>query len=225
MVSFIITGILIGMLVISQFQSYVVANTFIVDEFKAQKELLNSFDADRKQLNSQISSLRQQIETTRKHSVTNNNLLDTLDKLKKQVGLSQMIGHGVEITLNDGPGAASGENQSLIHSADLRDIVNLLRTAQVNAISINGQRVLALTAINSVGGIILINKVQVAPPFILNVIGNLELITSRLNDRNEYPDLFDRIKNKKVDFVIQNNNRVVIPAYDGDFSLKYLQNK
>jgi len=226
MISFIVTGIFIGMLVISQFQSYVVANTFVVDELKTQKELLNSFDADRKQLNSQISSLRQKIAITRKNSITNNsNLLDTLDKLKQQVGLTQIIGKGVAIKLNDGSGASNGRTQSFIYSADLRDMVNLLRTAQVNAISINGQRVLASTPINSVGGIILVNKVQVAPPFIIDVVGNLELITSRLNDRNEYPDLFDRIKNKKVDFIIQTNNRLIIPAYDGDFSLKYSQTK
>jgi uncharacterized protein YlxW (UPF0749 family) len=53
---------------------------------------------------------------------------------KKDVGLETAKGDGVEVSLNDGVLVKRDEadtiDQSLIHAADLRDLVNVLRSAR-----------------------------------------------------------------------------------------------
>lgn len=222
-VSFIVAGVFIGFLVAAQFQSSVAANTFLVDELNAQQDLLNSFDTDRVNLKTSIANLRKQIEDNRKKlelTVENSNL-DKLDKLKLKLGLSRTTGPGIRINLAEGSGKKSDSDANLLHASDLRDLVNLLRTAKVDGISINGQRLLGSSTINSLGSIILVNKVKVNAPFQIDVVGDSGLITSRLNDQQSYPDLYKRIKNKDVSFEVQKVAQLVLPAYDGDYLLKY----
>lgn len=222
-VSFIVAGILIGVLVAAQFQSSVAANSYLADELNAQQDLLNSFDTDRINFKNTIANLRKQIEDNRKNlelTVENSNL-DKLDKLKSQLGLNRTTGPGVQINLAEGTGNKSDSDANLIHASDLRDLVNLLRTAKVDGISINGQRLLSSSTINSLGSTILVNKVKVTAPFQINVVGDTGLIVSRLNDQQSYPDLYKRIKNKDVNFEVQKEAQLVLPAYDGDYLLKY----
>ncbi len=224
-VSFIVAGILIGLLVVAQFQSSVAANSFLVDELKAQQSLLGSFDADRENWKTNITNLRQQIEDNRKKlalTVENSNL-DILDKLKSRLGLNRTTGEGIQISLAEGDTGKGDSDANLIHASDLRDLVNLIRTAKVDGISINGLRLLNSSTINSLGSTIMVNKVKLSAPFQINVVVDTALIVSRLNDQQSYPDLYKRIKNKSVNFQVQKASQLVLPAYDGDYLLKYAQ--
>jgi len=222
-VSFIVAGVLIGFLVAAQFQSSVASNSFLADELNAQQDLLNSFDTDRIYLKNTIANLRKQIEDNRKtlELTAENSNLDKLDKLKSLLGLKRTTGTGVRINLAEGSGNKSDSDANLIHASDLRDLVNLLRTAKVDGISINGQRLLISSTVNSLGSIIMINKVKVTAPFQIDVVGDTALIASRLNDQQSYPDLYKRIKNKDVNFEVQKEAQLVLPAYDSDYLLKY----
>jgi uncharacterized protein YlxW (UPF0749 family) len=222
-VSFVIAGVLIGFLVAAQFQSSVASNTFLADELNAQQHLLDSFDLDRVNLKTTIANLRTQIEDNRKKlelTVVDSNL-ETLDKLKSQLGLSRISGPGMQINLAEGNVNKGESDANLIHASDLRDLVNLLRTAKVDGISINGQRLINSSTINSLGSTIMVSKVKVTAPFQINVVGDAGLIASRLNDQQSYPDLYKRIKNKSVNFEVQKQGQLVLPAYDGDYLLKY----
>lgn len=226
-VSFVLAGVLIGLLVVAQFQSSVAANSYLADELKAQQDLLASFDQDRLNLKNQIAHLREQIAQNQEkmRTVADQAKLDTLDTLKLELGLSTMRGEGVRILLAEGTSPATDNNSHLIHAADLRDLINLLRTARASGISINGQRLTPHSTINALGTDILINKVKITAPFEISVVGDTELIANRLSDQQAYPDLFKRIKNKSVGFQIEKLNQVVLPIYDGDYLLKYAQNE
>lgn len=225
--SFVLAGILIGVLLVAQFQSSVAANSYLADELKAQQDLLTSFDQDRLNLKTQIVRLRGQIAQNQEQmrNVADQAKLDILDSLKQQLGLSVMRGNGIRILLSEGKTAPVDNNANLIHAADLRDLMNLLRTAKAEGISINGQRITPNATINALGSEILINKVKVTAPFEISVVGDTELIANRLSDQQAYPDLYKRIKNKTIGFEIEKLNQVVLPIYDGDYLLKYAQNE
>lgn len=225
-ISFILSGVLIGLLVSAQFQSAVTANSYLVDEVNAQNDLLASFDKDQVNLKNQIASLRQQIEDNRqKMALTADQAkLEILDQLKEKLGLTKLRGEGVRITISDGLSQKGDSNLNLIHAADLRDLINLLRTARVDGISINGQRLTPNSTINALGSEIMVNKVKVVAPFEISVVGSTELIGNRLSDQAAFPDLYERIKKKNVKFVVEKLNQVVLPVYDGDYLLKFAQN-
>ena len=75
----------------------------------------------------------------------NNNLL----------GITNLEGQGVELTVRDDPQASNigifdDISEHIVHDADLRAIVNDLKNAGAEAISINGQRLVNSTAITCI---------------------------------------------------------------------------
>ncbi len=226
-VSFIVAGVLIGVLVAAQFQSSVAANSYLVDEINAQKDLLASFDADRVSLKNTIADLRKKIEENQAklRLATDQTTLERLDVLKEELGLTKMRGNGIRIILSENPSNKPAGDTVMIHAADLRDLVNLVRTAKVSGVSINGQRITPNSTINALGSEVLINKVKVAAPYEIAIIGDTELIANRLSDQQAYPDLYKRIKNNDVGLEIEKLAQVVLPVYDGDYLLKYAANE
>lgn len=227
-VAFVITGIVVGLLVTAQFRSAIPASSYPYDEYKVQQELIKSYSDDQAVLKTKILNLRKQIEEKQKKSgqSAQKNNLEVLAGLKKDIGLESLKGPGAEITLDDGPFAqrtAQGSEQFLVHAADLRDIINLVFSAQAEGVAINDQRVIASTPISSVGNTILVNNFHVLPPFTITVIGDPELLLQRLNDPLALPDLAKRVKAQKIGFGYKAKEGLAVPVYNGDFRLKYVQ--
>lgn len=230
-VIFVITGVFVGLLLTMQFKSSIPAAMYPTDELKAQKELIESYVADQGVLKTKITTLRGQIDEAREQSreLTKDNNLETLKTLKKEMGLEQVMGAGVMITLNDGMfvnrDSAEEVSQSLVHASDLRDVVNILRTAKAEAVAINDQRIIASTPITSVGNTILVNNFHLVPPFTVTAIGDREVIMERLNDPSSLPDLRKRAGEMKIQFETSLLEGILIPLYNGNLSTKYLTAK
>jgi len=227
--TFVFTGVLVGMLVTAQFKSAIPASSYPYDEYKIQQDLLKSYNDDQAVLKNKILNLRKNIDDKQKQtgaSVQKNNL-DVLEQIKQEIGLESTKGDGITITLNDSPFSQrannEGSDQFLVQAADLRDVVNLVFSAQADAVSINDQRVIASTPISSVGNTILVNNTHVLPPFNISVIGDKDLLNQRLNDPTALPDLEKRAKGQKIEYSFQPQTNLVIPIYSGDFPLKYVQ--
>lgn len=228
-IAFVVTGVFIGALVTAQFKSSVPESSYLYDQLTLQKDLLKSFTDDQAFLKSKIVTLRQKIQENQEKlkTITSTSNLETLKKLKAEIGLEPVQGAGLEITLSDGPFADRDNpeviEQSLIHASDLRDVVNLLRSSGSDAIAINDQRVIASTAINSVGNTILVNNYHVSPPFVITAVGNPQLVFELLKDSQVLPDLNNRVKSLKVGFSIKMKPNILIPLFNGNFTFRYLR--
>jgi len=228
-VVFVATGVFIGLLISTQVRSSVPSGSYPSDELAIQKDLIKSFLDDQSLLKSKIVALRDEISKTQDSSknLGDEKLIESLNDLKKDVGLETAKGDGVEVSLNDGVLVKRDEadtiDQSLIHAADLRDLVNVLRSARAEAIAINDQRILSTTSITSVGNTILVNNFHLLPPFNVVAIGDPELISQRLTDPTALPDLLKRFKSNSIQFSFSVKNNLVAPIYNGDFSVKYIK--
>lgn len=226
---FIFTGILIGLLVTSQFRSALPTSSYPSDELHAQQDLIKSFSDDQAVLKSKIVTLRKQIEDKQQQSsqTIEKNNLDTLAQLKKEAGLDTVRGEGLAITLNDGLFVKrineESLSQSLVQASDLRDVVNLLFSAQAEAIAINDQRVIASTPISSVGNTILVNNFHLLPPFTITASGDTELMLQRLNDPAALPDLQKRVTAHNIQLRAIAQKNLLVPVYSSDFRLKYME--
>jgi len=226
---FVASGVFIGLLITSQFRSSVPTSSYPSDELAIKKELIKNFLDDQSLLKSKIVVLRDEIGKTQDQSknLGDQKLIETLNQLKTDVGLETAQGNGVEISLNDGVLVKRDEtdaiDQSLIHAADLRDLINVLRSARAEAISINDQRILSNTSITSVGNTILVNNFHLLPPFTVIAIGDPELMSQRLTDVNALPDLNKRQKSSNIQFTFAIKNGLLAPIYNGDFSVKYMK--
>ncbi|GAB3267461.1 DUF881 domain-containing protein [Kineosporia babensis] len=89
-------------------------------------------------------------------------------------------GKGIQVTLDDAPGrdavgsdprAATGYDEGVVLDADLQVVVNGLWAAGAEAISINGERLTAISAIRSAGQAILVDFRPLVPPYVISVVG------------------------------------------------------
>lgn len=227
--TFSITGLLAGVLLTWQFSSKIpVPGNFPGDEIQAKDDLLKDFLDEQSYLQSRIVSLRKDLEESQgkieQKAATAN--LELLETLKKDIGLTEISGEGLEITLDDSPAVKRSEVEvtdlNLIQASDLRDVVNLLNAAKADAISINNQRIISTTPLSSVGTTILVNNSHIAPPFVINAVGDPEIMLQRLLNKLLLPDLYEKRAKSKIKFEIMKRNRITIGIYNGDLKVSYL---
>ena len=147
-----------------------------------------------------------------------NSLTEQLNQMSALSGMKDVKGEGIVVTLDDSDMAVSDNistESMLVHDTDLRAIVNELNAAGAEAISINGQRILANTAIRCVGPVIQVNGVKVAAPFSIKAIGNAKYLESALNIKGGIADSFE-IYGIKIN--ITREKSITISKYEGKLS-------
>ena len=96
-----------------------------------------------------------------------------------------MRGPGVTITLNDAPEAGDrpgrGErcgdaSELVVHQQDIQAVVNALWAGGAEAMTIQGQRVIATTGIKCVGNTVVLHGVPYSPPYRITAIGDLDAL-------------------------------------------------
>lgn len=148
-----------------------------------------------------ISEYKKKIESNEQSS----ELLDEeLEQTNLLVGKTNVIGQGIIVKLQD--------NEELeIEASDLRKLINELKLAGAEAISINNQRILNMTEIVDVDGTILINKERVVSPYTVKAIGDQTYLSSAISLKNSgFIDTYRKL-GKTVEMNIE--NRINILAY------------
>lgn len=132
------------------------------------------------------------------------------------IGKTDVYGEGVVVTL-------ANSNEQQIEAYDLMDLVNELRYAGAEAISINEQRVLNMTEIVDMGdyAYITVNSQRIQEPYIVKAIGDKDYINSILNLKGS--GFVDRSKTLGMNVSSRTENRVEIPKYNGEFEITYMQ--
>lgn len=226
---FLLIGLVMGLLLTWQFKTNIpIEGDYPTDEIAAKEILLKSFLDEQAYLQSRIVTLRKQIDESQaqieSYSETAN--MELLDDLKREIGLTEISGEGLEVLLDDSP-LVKREGQgvtdaNLVQASDIRDIVNVLNSASVSAISINNQRIIADSPISSVGTTLLVNNSHIAPPFVISAVGDSDIMLQRLLNKSLLPDIYARRKDSKIAFQIFKKNRISIPIYNGDLKTSYL---
>ena len=174
-----------------------------------------------------LEELTEELETVRQNVASHNDGLRELeDKIKEDnllLGNTDVKGQGVTITLNDGKSDVNLFNPDnlLVHAENVLLVVNELRNAGAEAISINGERVVNKTAISCDGNVIVVNGEKIGTPIVVSAIGsNARLAT--LDRSGGTLEVKFRMLGKTAEFKKLNN--VEIPKYSGVYSFKYAKN-
>lgn len=202
-----------------------VGNTNIISEGMREADLLRELQTVKEEyetLKEQYDESQEIVEEYKTSSSSNDALIASmksdLEKANVLAGLANVRGEGVVITLKDSTSTEMSVEAGLVHDTDLTAIVTELKAAGAEAISINGQRVIATTAIRCVGPTIQVNSVKVASPFYVKAIGNSKYLESALNIKN---GVVDSLKSYGIEVEIQTDNSITIDKYDLALKLKY----
>ncbi|MDP2624926.1 MAG: DUF881 domain-containing protein [Candidatus Peregrinibacteria bacterium] len=229
-VPFLFAGILIGGLLTIQLRSNVTPeSSYALDEYEFQKEVVQTFVDDQTELEERLTELREQVEAEEAKVSQLYSSVDSedLQSMKEALGLTELSGSGVEIILDDSEevdrGSLTVNSNSLVAAADLRDVINLLRTFPFEGLAINGQRIVSVTSIQSAGSTILINNFNVVPPFTIQIITDVpDLVIQKLSHEPELSSLYDRVSSQNIEFKFKEEENLKLPAYLGIYSIDFL---
>lgn len=144
-----------------------------------------------------------------------------MQELRLRSGQIPLEGPGVIVTIDDSKTASkAGDNQNLyiIHDDDLLKVINELRAAGAEAISINGQRLVATSEIRCAGPTLSVNNVRSAPPYEIHAIGDIATLENALRMRGGVADTL-QVWGIQID--IKTAENVTVPAYKGVGPLQY----
>lgn len=123
-------------------------------------------------------------------------LKETLEKRKMQAGYTDLQGEGVVIKLEDSQRELrEGENPNdlVIHDQDILILLNDLKVAGAEALSVNGQRIVGNTEIKCTGATIKVNGFTYGQPFIIKAIGNPEQLEAAVLSPNSYGNILQTL--------------------------------
>jgi len=135
-------------------------------------------------------------------------IMEEMTNAKIFAGITEVTGPGVIITLS--PGA-----ESFIRDADLRLVVNELRASGAQAISINEERIVAMTEIREAGRYIVINGKQFPAnsQFVVKSIARPEDIERAIL---MVDGVGDRLEIYNIDYNLAKSDTVTIPRLRED---------
>jgi uncharacterized protein YlxW (UPF0749 family) len=137
--------------------------------------------ADQRRSVDRLRAENQRLETELFHATDDSTgVLGDIALLGLRSGTAPARGPGVEVTVDDAPTASSDREKVL--DSDLQKLVNGLWQAGAEAISINGQRLTALSAIRFAGSAIAVNFVSLERPYRILAVGNPGTLPGRFAD-------------------------------------------
>lgn len=171
-----------------------------------------------------LEGAEKKLENERESSAQNNETLEKkeeeIKKINKIIGLTEVTGPGVIVTLRDSlidSSTVLNVSDLIVHDADILSVINELKNAGAEAISINDQRLVPGSSIVCGGNIIDINGEKVGAPFIIKAIGLPEQLAA-LSRPGGYLEI---LKNDGVGVELKKSNNITIPKYTGVITYKY----
>ncbi|TCL72316.1 uncharacterized protein YlxW (UPF0749 family) [Hydrogenispora ethanolica] len=210
-----IVAMVLGMLLVFQFRTeWKIRSTLPTRQIN---ELAKLFSTQKRQLEKyeqEIADLRKQVKDyDRDREVT---------RLKMSAGLVPLSGKGVRIVLSDSDKKLKDYEDPvfyIVHYDQLELLVNELWAAGAEAISVNKNRIGSTTGFSCAGTTILIDTKRLAPPYVVEAIGDPENLKSALMMPGGFVE--QQILSFNLKFSIQPEDELLIPAYKGSISFEH----
>ncbi|HET9421104.1 MAG TPA: DUF881 domain-containing protein [Nocardioides sp.] len=132
-----------------------------------------------------------------------------LARLRVSTGFVAVEGEGVRVSVDD---ADTGDPNGIVRDNDLALLVNGLWSAGAEAISVNGQRITAMTSIRTSGRAIEVNSVGIAPPYTVLAIGDRSSLQADFFDTTSGLAFDGLTRRYGMTFDMDNEDQLSLPA-------------
>lgn len=220
--------ILLGYGITLQFQNNKEDYSFIT--LKTMNDLHNSLNKEKEE----IKNLQDLIKLKK------NNLLEYENALKEEGSIVEVVkneiiqtqattgfydveGPGIIVKVNDSERELQDwedPNDLIIHEQDVLIILNDLKVAGAEVLSINGQRILSTSEIQCAGPTITVNGFTYGQPFIIKAIGDPVTLDAAIKSPDSYSAFLRDVYGLVVESQV--NPRIRISKFQRDINLKYV---
>ena len=210
-------------LVLASLAILIVLQIWQTFSLNVSNSLVNDLSARLVQVEIERDELKLKLQAAEKLSQVDSSEL--MADLKFAACMTALVGEGVIITLHDSDKAAKlGENENayIIHDDDLLRVVNELRAAGAEAVSINGQRLTALSEIRCAGPTLSVNNVRSSAPFEICAIGDKKTLNNAITMRG---GIVDTLAVWKIKVEVETSDEIIIPPYEGVVPKSYARIK
>ena len=163
-----------------------------------------------------VNTLNKYKEESTSDGKAKENLEEELKNLNMILGKTDVEGRGIIVTLKEGQ-----NTQSVRMSDQLMTMVNLLKDAGAEAISINDQRIVNQTDFAYINeSFVKINSQRIVSPYVVKVIGDPDYLKSSLIGTGGYKEECEALG---LEIEIEEKNKVEIPKFDGEMTTRYIE--
>ena len=182
---------------------------------------------------SDLEKSEEQLEKARLESTKNDETaISKEEEIKLDnilLGRTDVTGNGIVITLKDNNtvkknNIAPYDNIELylVHAGDLVEVVNALRNAGAEAISINGQRIINSTSIYCAGNVVVVNGEKISSPVEIKAIGSPELLYGSITIPGGYLELMEETG---VIIEVKKSENLTINKFEGVINTQYMKSE
>ena len=205
------TALILTMVMFTQFKTVGETDITAIETMR-ETELraeLASWKSKYEEIETKIEEREKTIGEYNSELENNQNSLKILENEVKEaesyLGYTALKGEGIVVTLKD------NEIYNIDHT-DLLRLVNELKVAGAEAVSINDERIIGASEITEINNrIIVVNTKRIAGPYVVKAIGDKKYFESALTIKGGYIDEITG-SGKDIEYNVQDN--IVVPAYE-----------
>ncbi|MCF8010625.1 MAG: DUF881 domain-containing protein [Clostridiales bacterium] len=182
---------------------------------------LKQLKSNNKNLQAELSDLKiklKQVNAGQAQAVQA--LKSELKKGRMAAGMVTVTGPGVEVILDNPKSSEHSQSNTLfiIRDQDLLKVINELRGAGAEALSINGERIIATSEVRYAGSFINVNTKRIVPPYQVLAVGDPQALEHALAIPG---GLRDYLGNLGIKVKIKKHEELTVPAYFKENNFKY----
>jgi uncharacterized protein YlxW (UPF0749 family) len=186
-------------------------------------ERIHAAEVEQDAARGQVEDLNGQIDRLRSTALGSDGASKALeaqiDQLGPAVGLGPVTGPGVVIVVDDAPTTAEDARDQVL-DLDLQVLANGLWASGAEAVSINGHRLSALTAIRGAGDAITVDYRSLTRPYRIEAVGDPRTLQSRLAESAAGAWWNDLAQNRNMTYQTSDASRLVLDS-DPGLTLRY----
>ncbi|WP_416475607.1 DUF881 domain-containing protein [Streptomyces sp. LKA04] len=163
---------------------------------KEREELIDRIEGETSaadELEKSVDELRGEVGARQREALEKSGGGDRADLMGVLSGAVEVHGPGVKLVVDDAKNAGTGgdgqprgtsgfSDTGRIRDRDMQRVVNGLWESGAEAVSINGQRLTALSAIRAAGDAILVDNRPLVPPYTVLAVGDGERLSTTFQD-------------------------------------------
>lgn len=178
-----------------------------------QEDLIEQQERN-KELAEELNRLQLTIRGYEQKYTTNEQTYDSLvqeaHKLRLLLGQIPAVGSGLAVTLKDNTfDSLSNPNDYIVHESHIFAVINELKIAGAEAITINGQRLQANSYIYCNGPVITVDGHQYPAPFVIEAVGDGDNLLKALDMAG---GVFDQLLADQIVVTMEKKDVIEMPA-------------
>ena len=181
----------------------------------AISEWKSKYEETLKQLETNQKSINEYKEKIEKNEEASELVDKDLTESNMILGKTDVYGEGIILTL-------SSSSEKEVKYRDLLELINELRYAGAEAISINDVRITSSTEITQPDGtLMLVNGQRISSPYVVKAIGNQTYLSSTLSLKDS--GYIDKAKAVGLNVKLETGKNIKIFKYSGNMEIKYMK--